>query len=387
VKFIIFISVFSILSINIFSSEKIDLNSSQCLNFLDFSTKHIDDSSTPFNTDGLVIYKNGKIQFEFYESDPKYLGKEGGIYLKDTPHILWSASKTITSTIMARAIFEEVQLPNKEILNLNTKLFTLLPSNENYLKSAENNLYNNITIEHLISMSSNFKWNESYDSNIKDSTFLPMLYNKKGHKDMLSYALGREMMTPGPGNIWNYDGGNSIRQMGVLKTIYGEAQFNSLPWDLLFNPLQMENVVFERDEKGIFIGNSYVYMRPIDMIKFGLLYLNNGNYNGLQMLDESWVSASSKIADAVTAEATPLKSIQDEGVYSKRAFWLNQKAKGYGPEFPNSPKDMYFAGGHYGQLIIIIPSEKMIIARTGHDVEYWSKIDSFVSKAVACFKN
>jgi hypothetical protein len=46
---------------------------------------------------------------------------------------------------------------------------------------------------------------------------------------------------------------------------------------------------------------------------------------------------------------------------------------------------MFFAAGHYGQLIIILPTQNLVIARTGHDAEYWSKIDQLVAKAIACF--
>lgn len=46
---------------------------------------------------------------------------------------------------------------------------------------------------------------------------------------------------------------------------------------------------------------------------------------------------------------------------------------------------MYLAAGHYGQLIIILPSQRMVIAATGRNTEYWSKIDKLVSHAIACY--
>ena len=120
------------------------------------------------------------------------------------------------------------------------------------------------------------------------------------------------------------------------------------------------------------------------MAKLGQLYLQNGSYQGKQLIDIDWVKSAQTVSPPAMLKDTSIESIKAEGVYSARALWLNQEVQGFGPEFKNSPKDMYFAAGHYGQLIIIIPSENMVIARTGHDEEYWSKIDPFVSKTIAC---
>jgi hypothetical protein len=51
---------------------------------------------------------------------------------------------------------------------------------------------------------------------------------------------------------------------------------------------------------------------------------------------------------------------------------------------PQAPADMYFAAGHYGQLIIVIPSQSLVIARTGYDEAYWDHIQPLAVKALAC---
>jgi hypothetical protein len=84
---------------------------------------------------------------------------------------------------------------------------------------------------------------------------------------------------------------------------------------------------------------------------------------------------------------TVITNITDDGVYAG-SLWLNRPLKkGFGKPFPKSPEDMYFAQGFMGQLLIMLPSQNMIIARTGYDVDANSKIDAFVSRAISCFDN
>ena len=389
----------------------IDLNSNACMDFKNFTIGQIDvsqkitrkekkaakifakkyppdhpidESTKGFNTEGIVVLKDGKVVYEFYNGDADYGGDpEKGLYLRDTPHSLWSASKTVTATLVGRAIYDQVKMSNGESFDVHSKLSDFFPS-------LRNDGYQDVKIENLLNMSSGFKWNESYEAGLKESTFIPMLYLKDGHKDMLKYSLAQPMSDYGPGKIWNYSGGNSMMLVGALRTIYGEESFKTLPWTLLFKPLEIKGAVFETDEQGNFIGNSYVHLRPLDMAKIGELYLNNGKKDENQLLSPEWISDSQKISPAALNPNTPISYIHEEGVYSSRAFWLNKQIiqtdnKIYGPEFPDSPKDMYFAAGHYGQLIIVLPSQNMVIARTGHDAEYWSRINRFVSKSIACF--
>jgi len=81
--------------------------------------------------------------------------------------------------------------------------------------------------------------------------------------------------------------------------------------------------------------------------KFGLLYLHNGNWNGEQILDESWIKYS----------VTPTNA--SDGKYGAH-FWLNA-----GGKFPDVPRDMYYCSGYRGQMIAIIPSLDMVIVRMG----------------------
>lgn len=355
-----------------------DLNSSSCQDFKQFSVGNID-KKDGFNTDGLVVYKNQKIRYEFYDGDSRFGGSDKGLFTQSSPHGLWSASKTISTTLVARAIQDKWKDPYGIAISTQTPLYHFFQPE----KHRKNSLFYKINMGHLASMSAGFEWDESYESGVQTSTFLPMLYFPDVRKSMLTYALNAPLKTNGPGREWVYSGGNSVMLLASLGKIAKDRLV--FPWELLFDPLKMDKVVFEVDGEGTFIGNSYVHMTPRDMAKVGVLYLQDGVYEGKKLLSSQWVKEASQVSRAQQSLDTPYEYIKQEGVYSERGFWLNKTAQGYGPEFPNSPRDMYFAAGHYGQLIIVIPSEAMVIARTGHDSYYWDKIDDFVSKTVKCF--
>jgi CubicO group peptidase (beta-lactamase class C family) len=95
------------------------------------------------------------------------------------------------------------------------------------------------------------------------------------------------------------------------------------------------------------VGSSYAWANTRDWGKFGLLYLHNGNWNGEQIFDPSWVKFVS----------TPTNG--SNGRYGGH-FWLNA-----GGVYPDAPRDLYSANGFQGQMVFIIPSKQVVIVRTG----------------------
>jgi CubicO group peptidase (beta-lactamase class C family) len=109
----------------------------------------------------------------------------------------------------------------------------------------------------------------------------------------------------------------------------------------------MHSLIFETDLAGNYVASSYAWANTRDWAKFGLLYLNKGNWNGEQIFSEDWVKYTT----------TPTNSSQ--GVYGAQ-FWLN-----VGGHMPNVPKDTFFADGFQGQRVFIIPSKDLVIVRMG----------------------
>jgi CubicO group peptidase (beta-lactamase class C family) len=253
--------------------------------------------------------------------------------------------------------------------------------------------YRKIRIRDLLSMTASLAWSESYEGDIEESTVMRMLY-LDGQADMARFAAAQPMLAEEPGTRWLYSSGNANILMGILKATYGD-RYATAPWDLLFTPLGMPidkqkkiGAVVERDASGTFVGSTYIHLTPRDMARLGYLYLTDGIWNGRRLLPEGWVAQARRFNAGqknLRFGSDYVDYIDREGIYSDGAFWLNVKVPGLKVQFPNSPRDTFFAAGHYGQLIVILPTQRLVLARTGHDLEYWSKIDGFVSRAVECF--
>jgi CubicO group peptidase (beta-lactamase class C family) len=202
----------------------------------------------------------------------------------------------------------------------------------------------------------------------------------------------------GPGNRFNYSSGNAVIMMRAMKAIYG-AEYESMPWRLLFDPLGIKHATFERDRTGTFVGGSYVRMPLRDIARFGWAYLNGGYYGGQQVIQPAFVDTAMQLSSAMRASGTKDSDILDEEGFYSLGFWINPTpasltAKGlrsFGPTFPktkffpNVTSDVFMALGHYGQNILIFPKDDLLIVRVSHDKEYWSKLDHMTSAGRACF--
>jgi CubicO group peptidase (beta-lactamase class C family) len=338
-------------------NQQIQMSIPQCENFKSFATK-----SKEFLTEGLVVIKDGVIEYEFY--DAKYTAK--------TPHILWSVSKTITGALLGIAVKEGR-------INLEQNL------DEFYSDRKNRERYQDIKIKNLFYFDTGFIWDEYYTGDVKFSSVLNILYGK-GHTDIARYASSKKLISQGPGYKFNYSTGTPAITMAVLKKVYGD-DYNQMPWKNLFDPIGMTGVHFEQDHSGVFNGGSAAFATPRDMARLGYLYLNNGMWNGQEILSPDWIKKTKQVSPGYLSSGTVIRDITDDGVYGG-SIWLNKTVKpGLGRPYPTSPSDMFLAMGHYGQLIIVLPSQNMVIARTGYDQEYNSKVDEFVSRAIACFND
>lgn len=290
-------------------------------------------------TDGLVVIKNGYLIFEKY----------AGGFTKDTVHLTWSDSKSFVNTLFGIAVKEG----RLKVSDAAYKYYPMLDRGE----------HRTITIDHLLRMSSGLYSNETYEASPLKSTVNAMLFTT-GHHDMAAYAASQDFEAK-PGTKWEYASPTPNLLMAMLKNTMSRDDYDRYPWDRLFNKIGMKNVVWERDAAGTFVGSSYLYATPRDMAKFGYLYLNDGVWEGKRLLPEGWVTYSTTLAPAYLTTELSEKE-KDDPTYGA-LWWLNTglPEKNLPPAFPDAPRDLFLADGHWGQFIIIIPSLDMVIAYTG----------------------
>ena len=128
---------------------------------------------------------------------------------------------------------------------------------------------------------------------------------------------------------------------------------------------------FEMDYQGSYIGSSQTYTTARDLARFGLLYLNDGVWQGERLLPEGW-------SDFVAASAPALPREDGRQGYGAQ-FWLLDR-------LPGVPKGTYTTAGNKGQFSTIIPNENMVVVRTGVDPNgiRW-QTDKFIADVIRVF--
>lgn len=205
-----------------------------------------------------------------------------------------------------------------------------------------------ITMDHLLRMTSGLAFDENYANLLSD--VMQMLLTRG---DMAAYAADKPLEAP-PGSVWKYSTGTTnILSRVVRKKVGGSpSDYFSFPRKALFGPIGMKSAVIEPDASGTFVGSSFMYATARDWARFGLFYHRKGKWDGKRILDEAWIN--------YTLTPTP----RSGGLYGA-SFWLRVTTAFKGKADSELPPDAYFASGHEGQIITIIPSRNLVIVRLG----------------------
>jgi CubicO group peptidase (beta-lactamase class C family) len=207
-----------------------------------------------------------------------------------------------------------------------------------------------ITLADLMRMSSGLEFDEVYEP-LHDVT--NMLYSSA---DFAAYAASKPLEAE-PGAKWNYSSGTANIISRIIRRAVEKDYPNYYTFlrQELFDKIGMTSAVMEPDPSGTFVGSSYTFATPRDWARFGLLYLDDGVWQGERILPEGWVKYTT-----TPAPAAP------NGEYGA-LFWLNA-GSGSAPGnrmWPSIPQDAYAAKGYQEQAVIIIPSRKLVLVRFG----------------------
>lgn len=301
-----------------------------------------DNPEKPKNTRALIIVKDGNIIAERYADG----------YNINSKHIGWSMSKSVTATLIG-------MLQHDGVLDVNDK--ASVPEWQ-----GEGDKRKEITIDNLLRMSSGLEWDENYTG---PSPATNMLY---GQADMGAYSaqfpLEFDINTK-----WEYSSGTSNILTYMLKHIMTPEDYYSYPYERLFAPLGISSAVIEADASDTYAGSSYMWASARDWARLGQLYLNDGLWNGVRLLPETWV-------DYVTRQTPDVP----KGRYGAH-FWLNAGEPGNEEvrKMPKVSRDVYSMNGYEGQRVFIVPSKNMVVVRLGKSKKGHFDFDTFLSSILA----
>jgi len=219
--------------------------------------------------------------------------------------------------------------------------------------------HSRITVGHLLRMSGGFDFHHDVS---------PLGQRQKalfGAIDSTRYSIECPLDAE-PGSRWEYANANPHSLWRMIRDAVGDDRdYLTFPRRALFNQIGMRSAIIEPDPHGNLIGTSFGWATARDWARFGLLYLDDGVWEGRRILPEGWV-------DYTTTPAPAAKY-----AHYGALFWLNAGAGEFvktaeerrlhldKPPFSGIPADAYFAMGHDGQFIAIIPSRELVVVRLG----------------------
>jgi len=257
------------------------------------------------NLKSLLVMKNGHLVAESYFKDPGDL---------ERIHAVMSITKSITSLVTGIAIdkgfLDSIDIP---VYNYLSGYF----DNDTSKKD--------ITLRHLLTMESGLDYDNEVHTN-------EMIYCKGSS---LSYVLSRPM-TFSPGEDWYYGDGNPQLISGIITSLSGKTM-EEIASEYLFKPLEIREYFWEQHSDGLSLGGMGLWLKPRDMAKIGQLMLNNGVWEGQEVLSGEWIS-----------ESTIKRANHRDYGY----FWLT------------SENISFWASGKGGQIIWILPGENLVVVVT-----------------------
>ncbi|NJO00690.1 MAG: serine hydrolase [Bacteroidia bacterium] len=289
---------------------------------------------THFTRGVVVIYQN------------KYLSEQYTPgFDRNTPQLGWSMTKSIVNAWIGILV-------NQHKINL------LDPAP---VKAWQNDPRRAISWLHLLQMCSGLAWKEEY-STVSSATQMLFTGSQVYQVAIQSPAAAK------PGEVWQYSSGTTNILSGLIRKVIGnDALYHRFPYEALFYPLGIGSATIEADASGTFVGSSFGWATPRDWARLGLLYLNDGVWQGQRILPEKWVHFSTTPAPA------------SEGVYGAH-IWLNRSGK-----FPDLPRDMYYFAGYQGQRVFIIPSRQLVIVRMGISEEDTFDFNEWMERVLEVF--
>ena len=230
-----------------------------------------------------------------------------------------------------------------------------------------------ITLDQLLRMSGGLEFNEAY---APFSDAVSMFYDSY---DFAAYAAAKPLEAE-PDTKWHYSSGSANIVARIVRRTAEKTDSNYFIflYRELFDRIGMHSAIFEPDPSGTFVGSSYVFATTRDWARFGLLYLQDGIWNGERILPEGWVE--------YTTTPTPKAPLGEYGAL----FWLNAGSAEdqNNCKWPRAPRDAYYASGFQEQKVIVIPSRKVVLVRLGGTTlrSAWSDED-FIENVLAALPN
>lgn len=310
---------------NLFENRKVDTGTSQAWkiapNYNQYEISSGDSALlAKYETIAFLVIQDTSIVFESYW--------EG--YSENSTSSSFSMAKSVVGLLVGIAIDEG-------------KISSVQDPISMYLPEFKNAKYN-ITVKDLLTMSSGIKWNESYNNPFSVTT-------KSYYGNNIDKLILKSKSVQEPGKKYHYKVTDPQLLSIILKRVY-QKSLSEITSEKLWKPLGAVNAASwsldqkDGDEKATCCFNS----NARDFARLGQLVLNNGVWNGKQIVSESYLKASLTPADYLVNQSNQVVD------YYGYQWWI----------YNDQDTPIYYARGILGQYIMCIPSKNMVVVRLGH---------------------
>ena len=198
-----------------------------------------------------------------------------------------------------------------------------------------------ITVGDLLTMTSGLEWDEtggfgSYTEWIRSGDYLGFVLEKP--------------LTSVPGTRFTYNSG-AVHLLGVVIERATTMYLPNFAQHVLFEPMGISRSRWESLGGGFHNGGAGLDLRPRDLARFGQLYLQRGSSGGRRIIPADWVERSTMGRFDWRLDSGSLK-----GISYGFLWWVA----------PDAPEPMYFAWGHGGQYIVVVPDLHLVVVTTNN---------------------
>ncbi|MHA1480888.1 MAG: serine hydrolase domain-containing protein [Candidatus Thorarchaeota archaeon] len=273
------------------------------------------------NIHSVIVIKNGYIVWEEYPSE---------YYDMSRRHHIQSCTKSFTSTLIGIAIHEGF------IDNTSQRMVDIF---SDWTIDNLDSRKESITLEHMLTMTEGMYWTEHDYPYTDDRNTLKQMWDTN---DPIQHILDQPMVRE-PGEEWHYNSGMSVLLGAILEIVTGQS-VESFAEDYLFNRIGIGNYLWQTmPSSDVLHTDGGLYLTPRNMARLGYLMLNNGTWDGVELISPEWVS-----------NATQSKGEISGSLGYGYQWWI----------FPDF--GFYAANGHYEQKIYVAPDDDLVVVFTAH---------------------
>ena len=242
-------------------------------------------------------------------------------YAPQRPHMLFSLTKSFTSTAVGLAVSEGLLSVEDTLLSFFPDQAPARPSKN--LKA--------LRLKHLLSM---------VTGHAADTTERMVTSGVDWIKGFLKLKIENP-----PGAPFVYNSGASYMLAAVVQQVTG-MKLSEYLRPRLFEPLGIDEIAWESSPQGVETGGWGLSLRTEEIARFGQLYLQKGTWEGRQLIPAAWVeqATSKQVSNGIDAKSD----------------W----AQGYGYQFWRCRYNAYRGDGAFGQFCVVLPEQDAVLAMT-----------------------